>query len=175
MTDHELQLMIKAGDEQLCHVVHEGLHYFKFGSYWLVEDPGTVAQRVYDPWICKELEALKDQLGKIVTPEISLAIMTLEDLKKLTFEEVCNMDVKSFRWTCSYRGCRNFAILWDVGAWPVLYYPASWKRSDPWINVYEKARLCSRHWPLYKKRLINPEDLVRDKPEQVYHKTANNF
>ncbi len=48
MTSEQIQAMIKAGDEQKCHVFHDGLHYFKFGSYWIVESvTSSFAPRVF--------------------------------------------------------------------------------------------------------------------------------
>ncbi len=62
MTDQELQAMIYAGDKQKCHVEYEGKHYFKFGSYWMVEDGGPVVVRVFDNSITRELDRLKEAL-----------------------------------------------------------------------------------------------------------------
>ncbi len=61
--------MINAGDEQKVHVVHDGLHYFKFGSYWLVEDDGPVAVRVYQNDLIRELEKAREKLHQVKQTE----------------------------------------------------------------------------------------------------------
>lgn len=72
MTPQAIQAMIKAGDEQKCHVVHGGLNYFKFGSYWIVEDEGPVALRVFDTDLIRQLEKRKEKLGQPEgTPELT--------------------------------------------------------------------------------------------------------
>lgn len=86
-----------------------------------------------------------------------LELSDVVDIKTMSRAELDKVPYTTMFWFCGVDRCcsksavRDYGIIDNKGSKPVTH-EFYWPRSDkPWVDVFKEARICGRHWKMYRQ------------------------